>query len=74
MIAASMLMVNLLMTMIMRINNMHAEIAKQAFIEATLNIPCKIINLEFITLYEYNNGYIKTIGNITGIINYFKNK
>ena len=53
---------------------MHAEIAKQVFIEATLNIPYKITNLQFITLYEYANGYIKTIGNITGIINYFENK
>ena len=53
---------------------MYAEIAKQAFIEATLDIPHKITNLEFITLYEYANGYIKTIGNITGITNYFKNK
>ena len=52
----------------------YAEIAKQAFIKATLNIPYKITSLEFITLYEYANGYIKTIGNITGIINYFKNK
>ena len=53
---------------------MYAEIAKQAFIGATLNIPYKITSLEFITLYEYDNGYIKTIGNITGITNYFKNK
>ena len=53
---------------------MYAEIAKQAFIEATLNIPYKITRLEFITLYEYANGYIKTIGNITGITNYFENK
>ena len=53
---------------------MHAEITKQAFIKVTLNIPYKITNLEFITLYEYANGYIKTIGNITGIINYFENK
>ena len=44
---------------------MYAEITKQAFIEATLNIPYKITRLEFITLYEYANGYIKTIGNIT---------
>ena len=53
---------------------MYAEITKQAFIKVTLNIPYKITNLEFITLYEYANGYIKTIGNITGIINYFENK
>ena len=53
---------------------MYAEMTKQAFIEATLNMPYKIKSLEFITLYEYANGYIKTIGNITGIINYFKNK
>ena len=53
---------------------MYTEITKQDFIESTLNITYKITNLEFITLYEYNNGYIKTIGNITGIINYFKNK
>ena len=53
---------------------MYAEMTKQAFIEATLNIQYKITNLEFITLYEYNNGYIKTVGNITGITNYFKNK
>ena len=53
---------------------MYAEIAKQAFIEATLNIPYKITNLGFVTLYEYANGYIKTIGNITGITNYFENK
>ena len=53
---------------------MYAEMVKQTFIEATLNIPYKIVSLEFITLYEYANGYIKTIGNITGIINYFKNK
>ena len=53
---------------------MYAEMTKQAFIEATLDIQYKIINLEFITLYEYDNGYIKTIGNITGIINYFENK
>ena len=53
---------------------MHAEITKQAFIEATLNTPYKIKSLEFITLYEYANGYIKTIGNITGITNYFENK
>ena len=53
---------------------MNTEITKQDFIEATLNIPYKITSLEFITLYEYANGYIKTIGNITGIINYFKNK
>ena len=53
---------------------MYAEIAKLAFIEATLNIPYKISRLEFVTLYEYNNGYIKTIGNVTGITNYFKNK
>ena len=53
---------------------MYAEITKQDFIEATLNIPYKITNLEFVTLYEYNNGYIKTIGNITGITNHFKNK
>ena len=46
---------------------MYAEMTKQAFIEATLDIPHKITNLEFITLYEYANGYIKTIGNITGI-------
>ena len=69
-----MLMVNLLMTMIMRINIMYAEVTKQAFIEVTLNIPYKIKSLEFITLYEYANGYIKTVGNITGIINYFENK
>ena len=74
MIAASMLMVNLLIMMIMRVNIMYAEISKQAFIEATLNIPYKITSLEFITLYEYANGYIKTVGNITGIINYFENK
>ena len=53
---------------------MYAEMTKQAFIEATLDIPYKIISLEFITLCEYDNGYIKTIGNITGIINYFENK
>lgn len=53
---------------------MYTEITKQAFIKATLNIPYKITSLEFITLYEYDNGYIKTIGNITGIINYFENK
>ena len=53
---------------------MYAEITKQSFIEATLNILYKITSLESITLYEYGNGYIKTIGNITGIINYFKNK
>ena len=69
-----MLMVNLLIMMIMRISIMYAEITKQTFIKVTLNMPYKIINLEFITLYEYANGYIKTIGNITGIINYFKNK
>ena len=69
-----MLMVNLLIMMIVRANTMYAEITKQGFIEATLNIPYKITSLEFITLYEYDNGYIKTIGNITGIINYFENK
>ena len=53
---------------------MYAEVTKQAFIEATLNIPYKIVSLEFITLYEYDNGYLKTVGNITGIINHFKNK
>ena len=53
---------------------MYAEITKQSFIEATLNIPYKITNLGFVTLYEYANGYIKTIGNITSIINYFENK
>ena len=58
----------------MRVSIMYAEITKQAFIEATLNIPYKITRLEFITLYEYANGYIKTIGNVTGITNYFENK
>ena len=53
---------------------MYTEITKQAFIEATLDIQYKIINLEFITLYKYDNGYIKTIGNVTGITNYFENK
>ena len=53
---------------------MYAEITKKAFIEATLNIPYKIVSLEYITLYEYDNGYTKTVGNITGITNYFKNK
>ena len=53
---------------------MYAEITKQGFIEATLNVPYKIVSLEFITLYEYANGYIKTVGNITGITNHFKNK
>lgn len=53
---------------------MYTEITKQDFTEATLNIPYKITSLEFITLYEYDNGYIKTIGNITGITNYFENK
>ena len=51
---------------------MYTEITKQAFIEATLNIPHKITSLEFITLYEHDNGYIKTVGNITGMTNYFK--
>ena len=69
-----MLMVNLLIMMIMGVNIMHAEIAKQAFIKVTLNMPYKIKSLEFITLYEYANGYIKTVGNVTGIINYFENK
>ena len=58
----------------MRVSIMYAEITKQAFIEATLNTPYKIKSLEFITLYKYANGYIKTIGNITGITNYFENK
>ena len=53
---------------------MYAEITKQDFIKATLNIPYKIVSLEFITLYEYDNGYVKTVGNITGITNYFKTK
>ena len=53
---------------------MYTEISKQAFIEATLNVPYKIKRLEFITLYEHGNGYIKTVGNITGMTNYFKNK
>lgn len=53
---------------------MYTEITKQDFIEYTLNIPYKITILEFITLYEYYNGYTKTIGNITGITNYFENK
>mgnify|MGYP006362369031 FL=1 len=53
---------------------MYAEISKQAFIEATLKIMYKIVSLKFITLYEYANGYIKTVGNITGITNYFENK
>ena len=53
---------------------MYTEITKQAFIEATLNMPYKTTSLEFITLYEYDNGFIKTIGNITGITNYFENK
>lgn len=53
---------------------MYTEITKQTFIEATLNISYKIKRLEFITLYEHDNGYIKTIGNITGITNYFENK
>ena len=69
-----MLMVNLLIMMIMRVNIMYAEISKQAFIEATLKIMYKIVSLKFITLYEYANGYIKTVGNITGITNYFENK
>ena len=53
---------------------MYTEITKQAFNKATLNIPYKITSLEYIMLYEYDNGYIKTVGNITGIINYFKTK
>ena len=53
---------------------MHTEITKQAFIEATLKIMHKTKSLGFITLYEYDNGYIKTVGNITGITNYFDNK
>ena len=53
---------------------MYAEISKQGFIKVTLNITYKIVSLEFITLYEYDNGYIKTVGNITGITNYFDNK
>ena len=51
---------------------MYTEITKQAFIKAVFNIPYKITSLEFITLYEHDNGYIKTIGNITGITNYFR--
>ena len=38
MIVVLMLMVNLLMTMIMGVNSMYAEITKQAFIKVTLNI------------------------------------
>lgn len=53
---------------------MYTEISKQAFIEATLKIMYKITSLESITLYEYDNGYIKTVGNISAITNYFKNK